>query len=313
MAAAEWHCGCSIRDGSFMQPTGPERNRAPFAIALVALAAVLLAGSASARAAWQQIARVLSLDGKPEPASANVLSAHHLEALDSMAPQAQAEFLLERAINHYEGANQQIERRLAAWGGQIEPGERFESLFRMAINSDDLRVRAAAIEIDILARKLEKNTETVDRLEPIARSGEQGPRANALWDLGLIGGRGVEQARIASIILSCVHDENVNIRYWAIEGLAYLATDDVIEPLLDIFHEDRSPMIRERAACSLAQSGMLNREQRMRAVPRLLDFAGDGALDDQTRSWVFQALRDITGENLPHDAAAWRAWYSNQR
>jgi len=296
-----------------MQPTGPERNRAPVAIALVALAAVLLASGASARSAWDQLARILSLHGKPEPASANVLSAHHLEVLDSMAPQGQAEFLLERAVNHYEGATNQIELRLPAWRGQIEPGERFENLFRMAINSDDLRVRAAAVEIDILARKLEKNTETVDRLEPIARSGEQGPRANALWDLGLIGGRGVEQARIASILLSSVHDDNVNIRYWAIEGLAYLATDEVIDPLLDIFHDDASPMIRERAACSLAQSGMLNREQRMRAVPRLLDFAGDGALDDQTRSWVFQALRDITGENLPHDAAAWRAWYSKLR
>ncbi len=296
-----------------MQPTGPERNRVPFAIALVALAVVLLASSASARAAWDQIARILRLDGKPEPASANVLSAHHLEALDSMTPQEQAEFLLERAMNHYEGATRQIESRLPAWRGRIEPDERFENLFRMAINSDDLRVRAAAVESDILARKLKKNTETVDRLEPIARTGEQGPRANALWDLGLIGGRGVEQARIASIILSSVHDENVNIRYWAIEGLAYLATDDVIDPLLDIFHDDPSPMIRERAACSLAQSGMLNREQRMRAVPRLLDFAGDGALDDQTRSWVFQALRDITGQSLPPDAAAWRAWYDNLR
>ena len=296
-----------------MQPTAPERNRAPFAIALVALAAVLLASSASARAAWDRIARVLSLHGKPEPASANVLSAHHLEALDSMTPQAQAEFLLERAMNHYEGATWQIEKRLPVWRGRIEPGERFEHLFRIAINSDDLRVRAAAVEIDILARQLERNTETVDRLEPIARTGEQGPRANALWDLGLIGGRGIEQARIASVILASVHDENVNVRYWAVEGLAYLATDDVLGPLLDIFHDDPSPMIRERAACSLAQSGMLNREQRMRAVPRLLDFAGDGALDDQTRSWVFQALRDITGENLPRDAAAWRAWYGNQR
>ena len=296
-----------------MQPTGPERNRAPFAIALVALAGVLLASSASARAAWDQIARVLSLYGKPEPASANVLSAHHLEALDSMTPQEQAEFLLERAVNHYEGATRQIESRLPAWRGRIEPGERFENLFRMAINSDDLRVRAAAVEIDILTRKLEKNTETVDRLEPIARTGDQGPRANALWDLGLIGGRGVEQSRIASIIFASVGDQNVNIRYWAVEGLAYLATDDVIDPLLNIFHDDPSPMIRERAACSLAQSGMLNKEQRMRAVPRLLDFAGDGALDDQTRSWVFQALRDITGANLPHDATAWRAWYSNLR
>ena len=296
-----------------MQPTGPERNHAPFAIALVALAGVLLVSSASARAAWDQIARVLSLYGKPEPASANVLSAHHLEALDSMTPQEQAEFLLERAVNHYEGATRQIESRLPAWRGRIEPGERFENLFRMAINSDDLRVRAAAVEIDILTRKLEKNTETVDRLEPIARTGDQGPRANALWDLGLIGGRGVEQSRIASIIFASVGDQNVNIRYWAVEGLAYLATDDVIDPLLNIFHDDPSPMIRERAACSLAQSGMLNKEQRMRAVPRLLDFAGDGALDDQTRSWVFQALRDITGANLPHDATAWRAWYSNLR
>jgi HEAT repeat protein len=296
-----------------MYPTGPERSRAPLALVLAALVAVLLTTSGTARAAWDQIARVLSLEGKPEPASANVLSEHHLEALDSMAPQAQAEFLLERSINHYEGANRQIEARLAAWRGLIEPGERFETLFRMAINSDDLRVRAAAIEIDIVARKLEKNAETVDRLEPIARTGAQGARANALWNLGLVGGRGVEQERILAIILGSVHDDNVNIRYWAVEALAYLATDEIIDPLLDIFHDDPSPMIRERAACSLAQSGMLNREQRMRALPRLLDFAGDGALDEQTRSWVFQALRDITGEHLPRDADAWRAWYRNLR
>ena len=125
----------------------------------------------------------------------------------------------------------------------------------MAINSDDLRVRAAGIEVDIAARNLEKSAETVDRLEPIARTAEQGPRANALWDLGLIGGRGVAPERVAEILLDSVHDPNVNIRYWAVEGLAYLGTDDTVEPLLGIFHDDPSPMIRERAACSLAQSG----------------------------------------------------------
>jgi hypothetical protein len=25
--------------------------------------------------------------------------------------------------------------------------------------------------------------------------------------------------------------------------------------------------------------------------------------------WVFQALRDITGQSLPHDPVAWRRWY----
>jgi len=277
------------------------------------IAASLLVATVDARAAWVQLTQLLSLQGKPEAASASVLSEHHLEALDSMTPQAQAEFLLERSINHYEGANREIERRLAGWRGKLEAGDRFERLFRMAINSDDLRVRAAAIEINLVTRKLDKTIETVDRLEPLARSAAQGPRANALWDLGLLGGRGVEPQRIAGILLASIHDENVNIRYWAVEGLAYLATDETIEPLLRIFHDDPSSMIRERAACSLAQSGMLNRAQRMTAVPRLIDFAADMALDEQTRGWAFQALRDITGQSLPKDPAAWRAWYDRQR
>jgi hypothetical protein len=123
-----------------MPPTGPEKSRAPFAVALVALAAVLLASGASARAALQQIARVLSLDGKPEPASANVLSAHQLEALDSMPAQAQAEFLLERAVNHYEGANRQIEVRLPAGvatlslatGSKISSGRRLTQMISVS-------------------------------------------------------------------------------------------------------------------------------------------------------------------------------------
>ena len=283
-----------------------------FALGGIIVASLLLA-TVDARAAWVQLAQLLSLQGKPEPASANVLSEHHLETLDAMPAQAQAEFLLERSINHYVGANREIESRLPSWRGKLQPNDRYESLFRMAINSDDLRVRAAAIEINLVARKLEKNIETVDRLEPLARSAPQGPRANALWDLGLLGGRGVEPQRIAGILLASIHDDNVNIRYWAVEGLAYLATDETIDPLLRIFHDDPSPMIRERAACSLAQSGMLSRQQRLTAVPTLIEYAGDMALDDQTRGWVFQALRDITGESLPRDPAAWRAWWGKQR
>jgi HEAT repeat protein len=297
--------------------TTPETPRAGTGATMVAIggivAAALLVATANAGAAWTQIAQLLSLQGKPEAASANLLSEHHLEALDSMPAQAQAEFLLERSINHYDGANREIEARVGAWRGKLAPGDRLERLFRLAINSDDLRVRAAAIEVNIVARQVDKGVETIDRLEPIARGGAQGPRANALWDLGLIGGRGVEPERVADILLASLHDENVNIRYWAVEGLAYLGTDAIIEPLLRVFHDDPSPMIRERAACSLAQSGMLSRRQRLAAVPALLDFAGDMALDDQTRGWVFQALRDITGQSLPRDPAAWRDWYSRQR
>jgi hypothetical protein len=273
----------------------------------------IAAGSGSLRAAWEPIVRFISLEDPPSPASANVLSEHEIAVLDETPPQSQAELLLERSINHYRGANEQIAARVGRWRGKIELNERLHNLFLTAINSDDLTVRVAGVEVDIAARSLVKDSSTVDRLEGVARSGEQGPRVNAMWDLALIGNRGVGQDRVLDILLSSSHDENVNIRYWAVEGLSYLAVDASIEPLLDIFHDDPSPMIRERAACGLAQSGMFSAAQRSAAVPRLLDFAIDGALDAETRTWVFQALRDITGQSLPHDAARWREWYKAQR
>jgi hypothetical protein len=149
-------------------------------------------GAGTARAAWQEIAQLLSLQGKPEPASANVLSEHEIEGLDQMTPQNQAQLLLERSINHYHGANDQIVERVDRWRGRIKLDQSLNSLFMTALNSDDLRVRAAAIEIDLACRNLEKSAATVDRLEHDARFGEQGPRANALWDIALLGNRGIE-------------------------------------------------------------------------------------------------------------------------
>lgn len=289
---------------------GKSSWRVLWLIAAAALLALALA-TPTAHAAWQQVAQFLSLLGKPVPASANVLSEHETEQLDRMSPQAQAMLLLERSINHYKGANEQIAARVEQWRGKLKMDGQLRNLFVTALNSDDLRVRAAAIEVDLAARNLEKTAATVDRLEPDAYTGEQGPRANALWDIGLLGGRGIEPQRSAQILLASIHDSNVNIRYWSVEGLSYLGTDETIAPLLAVLHDDSSPMIRERAACALAQSGMLSEKQRRTAVPKLLDFADDQALDGQTRLWVFQALRDITGQNLPHDAAAWRNWYSS--
>jgi hypothetical protein len=295
-----------------VSPHHPRRPaiRRVLVLILCGVCLALFAVTPTARAAWEQVTEFLALQGKPEPASANVLSEHEIEVLDGMSPQQQAELLLERSINHYRGANEQIAARVGWWRGGITLEGRLQNLFTTALNAGDLRVRAAAIEVDILARGLDKAASTVDRLEPDARSGGQGPRANALWDIGLLGSRGIEPARAAQILLASVQDDNVNIRYWAVEGLAYLGTDDVIAPLLDVFRNDPSPMIRERAACGLAQSGMLSERQRRTAVPRLLDYADDASLDAETRKWVFQALRDITGQTLPHDAAAWRSWYS---
>jgi hypothetical protein len=282
-------------------------------LGVVCFIAGAMQGTDTVRAAWEPIAALLSLQGAPAPSSANVLSDHEIETLETMDPQNQAELLLERSINHFQGANEQIVGRVDRWLGRIKIEGRLNSLFTTALNSDDLRVRAAAIEVNLAGRKVAKTTASVDQLEPAARAGQQGPRANALWDLALVGNRGVERERIERLLLDSIHDPNVNIRYWAVEGLSYLATDGVIEPLLTIFKDDPSPMIRERAACGLAQSGMLSAAQRRTAIPRLLDYAEDGGMDSETHKWVFQALRDITGQSLPHDGAAWRQWYHSQR
>ena len=269
------------------------------------------AKTGSAQSVWQVIAQFIGLHGKPEPASANVLSEHETEGLDQMAPQAQAELLLERSINHYRGANDEIAKRVDSWRGKLTMQNRLQSLYETAINSDDLRVRAASLEIDIASRNLEKNAATIDLLEHDARFGDQGHRVNALWDIALLGNRGIEPQRAFEIVSSSIHDSNPNVHYWAVESLSYLGTDETIDPLLDVFRNDPSPNIRERAACGLAQSGMLSEKQRRTAVPKLLDFAEDASLDPTTRGWVFQALRDITGQNLPHDAAGWRNWYNS--
>jgi hypothetical protein len=274
------------------------------------IAALLLAG---AHLSAQNVAEPPGPRKERQSASGAVLSEHHLETLDAMEPASQAELLMERAINGYRGAIEEIGRRAPAWTGKISGSERLEDLFRLAINNDDMRVRTAAIEMNLAKRNLVEHVATFDRLEPVARNGDQGPRANALWDIALLGNRGIDPYRAYAILTTALDDPNVNIRYWAVEGLAFLGTDAVIEPLLGVLHDDRSSMIRERAACGLAQSGMLDAQQRRLAVPRLIEYTQDYSLDPETRRWVFQALRDITGVTLPPNPSAWQLWFERAR
>ncbi len=286
--------------------------RVLFAVA----AGIMLAGflaTGSARAAFDQVASFLSLHGKAEPASPAVLSEHEIESLDGQTPQRQAEGLLARAINHYDGANDQIAGRVEGWWGKLKFTPQFNSLITTALNSNDLRVRAAGIELDLAAMGAVKSPATVEHLAQQAQSGERSQRVWALWELGLLGNRGVEPQRVNEILVGQLQDSDPEVRHWAVEGLAYLGTNETIAPLLKTFHDDASPMVRERAACSLAQSGMLTQEQRRSVIPQLLDYADDASLDEQTHGWVYQALRDITGQGLPNESSSWRSWYEANR
>jgi|SRR5207245_6370458 len=95
----------------------------------VVLTVLLAAESAGAQSVWDQIAEFVGLRGKPVPASANVLSEHEIAELNKMAPQDQATLLLERSINHYRGANDQIAKRVAGWRGKVDINGPLGSLY----------------------------------------------------------------------------------------------------------------------------------------------------------------------------------------
>lgn len=297
-------------------PTEPVKKRVPIGRILLidgvaTVVALLIAFQATpVRAAWQQIAAVLGITGKPVAASPAIMSEHELEQLDRTQPQKQAELLLERATNHYDGASDQIAGRVESWRGKITMTPQLTNMINFALNANDVRVRAAAVEVQLAAYDVDKTSDRMDQLVTQAESDSRN-RPWRLWTIGLLGNRGVQPDRAANVLTGYLQDPEVETRKWAVEGLAVLGTDAALQPLLTSLHDDASPIVRERAACSLAQSGLFDQEQRRRALPQLLDDAADTRLDAQTRGWVFQALRDITGKNFSNNPAAWRDWYNS--
>jgi HEAT repeats len=268
--------------------------------------AILLATSRAPHPAWAQFFNSTSPQ-KTEPASEKDLG-----ELDRMKPQKQAETLLELAVGHSQGAVEQISSRVDRWHGKVQWNPQIASLTTAALNSNDMRVRESGVEVELAAYGLSKNTASLDYLLRTAESPDHGQKVWALWALGLMANRGVEAGRVVEVLNMHLHDADPDSRRWAVEGLALAGTDDAIQSLLATMHDDASPMVRERAACSLAESGLFTQEQRMSAVPQLIRFTNDPALDGQTHAWAFQALRDISGQRLTNDPAVWRSWYEKQ-
>jgi hypothetical protein len=254
---------------------------------------------------------LLQLSGAPVPASSATLSEHELEELNSMPPQQQAERLLERTINHYAGAGDELARRLESWSGKIHSTPELEHLTDTAYFSSDLRVRAAALELCLVRDGIRKTPQQVDDLILEAAATTE-RRYFRLSTLGILGNRGVEPEKVLQTLTYYAHDPTGPARAAAINGLGLLGTEGTIPVLLDIFRHDSSSDLRERAACNLADSGMLSRDLRQKAVPELIAFLQDPELDQTTRKWVLQALREITQQNLPDNPSAWLSWYSSR-
>jgi HEAT repeat protein len=235
-----------------------------------------------------------------------------LRQLDSMGPQRQAELLLERAVAQDSGAVEQISSRVDGWQGKLEWNSQMANLTTAALNSSDMRVRESGVEVELAAYGLPKNADSLGSLLRTAESSNHAQKIWALWALGLMGNRGIQQERVLEVLTSHLKDPDNDSRRWTAEALGLVGSDQAIGPLLKAMHDDPSPLVRERAACALAESGMFTPEQRMSAVPQLLNYTDDAALDAQTHAWAFHALSDITHQHLPNDAAAWRSWYESK-
>ncbi|HUJ29760.1 MAG TPA: HEAT repeat domain-containing protein [Candidatus Acidoferrum sp.] len=262
----------------------------------------------AAHAAWIEFARIIQLKGQPAAPAASLTDMPDSN-IAALHPQQQAELLLQAAVNHSGGASDQIVMRAGAWRGHLRTTPQLSGLLNTALNSPHLDVRTAAVETELAANNLAKTPRSA---KSVAAQIESDPAARpwGLWMLGALGNRGVESDRSFATLVAYTRDPNEKTRYWAVEGLSVLGTDEAIQPLLEVLRSDSSPEIRERAACGLAQSGTFTKRQRMIAVPSLIDDAGDPSLDAATHGLTFRALRDITGARVDDNASAWRNYWA---
>ena len=232
------------------------------------------------------------------------------EEISHLAPQQQAERLLELAIQQPDPSLGLIHRNLTSWRGHLEDSDHLFHLVMEALNSNDPRVRVAAVEIDLAANNLVKAPESTEKLQRQIQSGSN-ERYMALWRLGALGNRGVEPAEAFRTLKLYTQSRTQEARFWAVEGLAMLGNKESIDTLLDLLARDPAQQIRQRAANALSRSGLLTGEQRLTAVPQLLNLLDDDSLDAATQSLVSSTLEAITGASFGKNATAWRDWWAH--
>src|SRR2546422_702295 len=108
--------------------------------------AILVGNAGNARAAWQHLRQSFFAPAASQEISKILPSAKDLNQLDRLRPQKQAEALLELAVNHSDGAVEQILDRADHWRGKVRWSPQIANLTTAALNSNDMRVRGSAIE-----------------------------------------------------------------------------------------------------------------------------------------------------------------------
>ncbi len=158
-----------------------------------------------AQQSGEQPTSPIELPGKPIPPDYSKLSEHNIEWLKTQPPQKQMEFLLGAAINHDHGATDMIANLVEGWHGKLHRTERWQDLETTALYSNDLRVRAAAIEINLAVNNLAKADDTAKELMDSGKQQESNRPWDA-WELGMLASRGIEPDRIHELLVTWAHD-----------------------------------------------------------------------------------------------------------
>ena len=227
------------------------------------------------------------------------------------AAQAEAEQILAKVAAGDSAAADQLLFQSPNWTGKTHRTPRSEQLVSTALNLPDLHAREAAVQAELALDGIPLNASGVSQVQQAVGNPTQ--RTWALWMLGALGNRGVDPVHTAKTIESYLTDPDVASRAAAVDALALVATDETVPMLLDRFRNDPSPVVQERAACDLAESGMYTYPQRMTAAASLVAWLDDPALNAQQHGWIVQALGDISGKHLGTDSGAWRDWYKGVR
>src|ERR1700719_4247144 len=142
----------------FSAGSGKVRRYAVPALALAV--ASTLAGFEVARlrgsARWSdaRLVEASLVTGAPSPSTSDANSGlagspSVIDPLSQLAPQEQAEHLLERAIAHDTESLEIIGKSVDGWRGHLQNTDRLFDLVHTALNSDDLRAGSSALEIDL--------------------------------------------------------------------------------------------------------------------------------------------------------------------
>src|SRR5215475_3228101 len=233
-----------------------------------------------------------SSTNSPRRGSARMNSRTSIDAVR----QAEAEQLLARLSSGDAAAADQVLAATANWAGKTHRTPKSEQAMSVALNLPDLHSREAALQAELA---LDGVTMDDAGLKFVERSIEDPQyRTWSLWMLGALGNRGVDPVHTTKVISSYLTDTQVDVRAAAVNALSLVGTDDTIPPLLDRFRNDSSPVVQERAACSLAESGMYSHTLRMAAAASFVSWLDDSSLTPAQHEWALHALRDISGQDL---------------